>query len=529
MVVLATASVFRLARLDNRVMHCDEAGQAIKLGRLLEDGRYVYDPHEYHGPSLNYLTLPITYLASARELTDVSEIHLRLVPAVCGILLVALVWLLRAELGVGAALCAAALTAVSAAMVFYSRYYIQEMLLVCFTFGAVVAVWRYARSVVESNSSNRQGSRWTFREVIWLVSLGCCIGMMHASKETCIIPLFAIAIAAGVTMNSLGLRGHGKRVFLGGLLAILVAATVSASFYSSFGANPHGVMDSITTYSHYVGRATGQGSAGRHEQSMSFYFRVLFWWRRGTGPIWTEASIAILSLVGLAAGVFRKGVAPEHIPITRFLSVFSIVMFAVYSVLPYKTPWCAIGPLHGAILLAGIGMVVLIRIAPTRTLKCGAIALLAVAVGHLAWQAWRAGFVAYQDMDNPYVYAHATDDVPALADRVKRLASAQSNPAEFHIQVICPDDDYWPLPWYLRGAPNVGWSSALPDGPAAPVIIISPEIEAALIKKLYEEPPPGQRYLYVPLEPAEGSRDWQLRPNVPLQIYVRLKEANSSR
>ena len=36
-------------------------------------------------------------------------------------------------------------------------------------------------------------------------------------------------------------------------------------------------------------------------------------------------------------------------------------MLVVYSAIPYKTPWCLLGFLHGMILLAGVGAVVLVR------------------------------------------------------------------------------------------------------------------------------------------------------------------------
>ena len=91
-----------------------------------------------------------------------------------------------------------------------------------------------------------------------------------------------------------------------------------------------------------------------------------------------------------------------------------------------------------------------------------------------------------------------------------------------HVQVICPEDDYWPLPWYLRDFARVGWFAKPPRGPAAPVILTQPEMEPALVKYLFEDQPPGKRRLYVPLAPDEEDREWQLRPYVPLRAYVRL-------
>ena len=55
-VVLGLA--FRLAWLDLRPMHHDEANQAVRFGQLLETGEYRYDRNDHHGPTLYYLTLP---------------------------------------------------------------------------------------------------------------------------------------------------------------------------------------------------------------------------------------------------------------------------------------------------------------------------------------------------------------------------------------------------------------------------------------------------------------------------------------
>ncbi|MHC4866123.1 MAG: flippase activity-associated protein Agl23, partial [Planctomycetota bacterium] len=78
----------RLPRLDQRPMHGDEAVHAEKFRLLLEEGTYRYDRHEYHGPTLNYLTLVPAWLSGAHKLTQVSEFTVRIVPVFFGVLLV---------------------------------------------------------------------------------------------------------------------------------------------------------------------------------------------------------------------------------------------------------------------------------------------------------------------------------------------------------------------------------------------------------------------------------------------------------
>jgi len=315
--IVTGAAVLRVADLGNRPMHCDEAVHGDKFGELLEDDSYVYDPEEYHGPSLNFLELPIAWSLGLKKLTEVTEAHLRLLPALFGVVLVGLLWPLRDQLGRPAMLCAAAITALSPAMVFYSRYYIQEMLLVCFTLGAVVSLWRYAQAAVSATGNASGGPSSIIRQTLWLVLLGLCLGMMHASKETCVIALAAMAVAASVTVP--GLRRLGvKRLVCAGAIVLLSGASVSMLFFSSFLDNPGGIIHSFTTYFVYLGRASGEENVGRHVYPWDYYFRILFWWPSRNGPVWTEIPIAALALVGTVAGALGKGLEQRHIPMVRF-------------------------------------------------------------------------------------------------------------------------------------------------------------------------------------------------------------------
>ena len=65
LLIAAGALAFRLHRLDLRPFHVDEAVQAVKAGELYDSGQYRYDPLEFHGPSLYYLTLPVLKLSGA--------------------------------------------------------------------------------------------------------------------------------------------------------------------------------------------------------------------------------------------------------------------------------------------------------------------------------------------------------------------------------------------------------------------------------------------------------------------------------
>ncbi|MCJ7691985.1 MAG: phospholipid carrier-dependent glycosyltransferase, partial [Sedimentisphaerales bacterium] len=136
------AALIRLPGLEHRPMHGDEAVHAIKFGELLEKGEYLYDREEYHGPTLNYFTLIPSWLSGEEKLAEVNEFTLRIVPVFFGVGLILLLLLAVDGLGPVASVFAGVLTAFSPAMVFYSRYYIAEMLLVFFTFGVIVCGYR---------------------------------------------------------------------------------------------------------------------------------------------------------------------------------------------------------------------------------------------------------------------------------------------------------------------------------------------------------------------------------------------------
>jgi uncharacterized protein (TIGR03663 family) len=169
--------------LGQRPMHNDEGVNGIKFGQLWGHGGYQYDPNEHHGPSLPYATLALGRLTGApQDFDQFTESRLRFVTVLFGIGLILLLPLVADGLGRKATLWAALFTAVSPAVVFYSRYYIHEVLLVFFTFLALAAGWRYSRS----------------RRLGWALLAGAGVGLMHATKETFLITLVTAALALGL-------------------------------------------------------------------------------------------------------------------------------------------------------------------------------------------------------------------------------------------------------------------------------------------------------------------------------------------
>jgi uncharacterized protein (TIGR03663 family) len=500
------ALALRLPRLHQRPMHGDEAVHADKFGELLEDGIYTYDPYEYHGPTLNYLTLIPARLSSAEKLTEVSEFTLRVVPVFFGVSLILLILLIGRGLGSSAATYAAVLTAISPAMVFYSRYYIQEMLLVSFTFGVIVFGYRYTQS----------------RKITWAVLAGMCMGLMHATKETCIIAYGSMFLAVLVMLLMQRQKGSVvnavKWIRPSHFFAFLAAgAFASALFYSSFFSNPRGILDSVLTYTTYFDRA---GHNTLHIHPWYYYIKMLLYSRFFDGPRWSEALIVILALVGFTAAMIKKGLSSANIHLVRFIGFYTLILTVVYSLIPYKTPWCMLSFLHGMILLAGVGVVVLVRLLPNVLPRLIIFLLIFEGSVFLAWQAYQSNYEYYSDSRNPYVYAHPTDEIFTIVQRIEEMARVHPDSYKMHIQVICPGKDYWPLPWYLRRYESIDWWESVDNrGASAPLIICSPEVEAALTNKLYALTPFEERQMYMFLF-DEPYYMW-LRPKVKLLGFVR--------
>jgi uncharacterized protein (TIGR03663 family) len=488
-----------------RPMHTDEAVHAQKFRMLLQDGVYEYDPDEYHGPTLNYATLIAARLGGSRTYAEITEVTLRIVPVVFGALLVLLIAGLSRGLRV-AAVVAAVLAALSPAMVYYSRYYIQEMLLACFTLGLLVCGYRYVRA----------------RSALWAVAAGAFAGLMHATKETAIIAFASMGLALLVVIF---IQPGRRRHILAGvnwlhiLLGVVTAIVVSAALFSVFFRRPEAILDSYRTYGVYLNRGGGHDTA--HVHPWYYYLQILLCVRYFQGPIWTEAWIVLLAVVGLIAAVKGAKDSPIDLTLARFLAVYTIAMIVVYSAIPYKTPWCLLSFLTGLILLAGVGAVSLWVWARNPAMR-GLVAVLVVAAAaHLACLAYRANFVSHSDSRNPYVYAHPTEEILTAVNVVRDYVAATGvgRSTERRLQIAVPGMDYWPLPWYFRDlAPYVGYTSEVPSE-VGPMILISDTLEGALAHKLYEETPREQRRMYLHLF-DDPYYIWA-RPGVKLVGFVR--------
>lgn len=498
--VLVFALALRLPLLTQRPMHTDEAVHAIKFGSLLEDGYYEYDPYEYHGPTLNYFTLLPAWLESASNLAQTNETTLRIVPVIFGVLLVLLIFWGVHSLGIRLIFIIALYTALSPALVFFSRYYIQEMLLVTFSFLAIIAMYRYLRTP----------------KGIWMLWIGIALALMHATKETCILAWFAMSVGliAGVWLparkSSLSFPAiHPKHIVWGFLAALAVSVTLFSSFFS----HPHGVLDSIYTFVSYLDRGTGG-----HQVHIYPWYQYLVWllYNPFQNFVWSEGFIFLLGLTGLALYLFNPSRKSCDL-FFRFWAWYTLTLFVIYSVIPYKTPWSMLGFYHGFIVLAAPATVRIWQKIREYRFRSIMVALFMIFFGYWIWVSYDLNYKHYAEPENPYVYGHTNKDIYHMVDWIDKMADAHPDGRDMHIDIIAPGGDYWPFPWYLRSYSRVGyWTAVSLETPLAPLMVAKPAVEEQLLHKIYEIPPPGERNLYVPL----FDENTQLRAGVEMRGYV---------
>jgi uncharacterized protein (TIGR03663 family) len=462
--VLLVALFLRVWELERRPMHPDEANQAVRTGILQETGVYQYDPDDHHGPSLYYLTLPSAWLTSGRSFPGTTETTFRIIPALFGIALILLIYLMRVGLGWTAAFFAALFTAISPALVFYSRYYIQEMLLVFFAFAAILCAWRYLRK------PSTGAAVWT----------GVSLGFMYATKETAILSFGAMAVA--LLAASSGLEPKERRNWLFGIdrrhavIGVGTAVATAIILLTSFFTYPAGVLESILSYRIYLARAVGDSL---HVHPWHYYIQMLTYFRYGPGPVWSEGLIVGLAVIGGAVAWWGSP-RNEDRKLLRFLSVYTLVLTVSYSVIAHKSPWLMLSFLHPMAVLAGFGVVAALRAVRFFALKAVVLVLVALGVYHLVGITWLTNFRYSADPRNPYVYAHTSTDLLNLVERVEQIAAVHPDGRDLFVQVIAHAYDTWPLPWYFRQFGTVGyWETAeeAPDSPTPAILIVSPDLE----------------------------------------------------
>jgi predicted membrane-bound mannosyltransferase len=157
--VFAAGAILRLWDLGSRALHHDESIHAQWSWDLLRGG-YEHNP-VFHGPLYYHVQAFVFLLFGASDYTA------RLSAAFFGIALMAMPLLLRRWLGPAGTFAACAFIALSPTLVYFSRFFREDIYLAVFTLAMVISMWRYLAG---------GGDRW-------LVGFAVATAAAHATKE----------------------------------------------------------------------------------------------------------------------------------------------------------------------------------------------------------------------------------------------------------------------------------------------------------------------------------------------------------
>ena len=497
--ILLLAFVLRVYALELKPLHHDEGVNGFFLTNLLRQGRYAYDPENYHGPTLYYLTLPFVALAGLHTFL------IRLVTSLFGVGVVWLVLSLRRYVGTAAALVAGLLVAVSPACVFYSRYFIHEMPFVFFTLGLVVCALRFRETGAASD----------------LLTATASAALMFATKETAFISVGTLGLAwlTAVTWERVhgGGRGRAARaaesegkgfaklrregkagvVVLG---AVVLFAFIWVAFYSSFFTHWKGAFwDSFKAYT--VWRKTGMSEF--HGKPWYTYVKWL---------LQEDAAVLVLGTFGALVALFERRLNRFAV----FVAAWGFGLLVAYSIISYKTPWLVLSFVVPLAVAGGYAVQAFgawtARQWRWRHRRGWAwqptAALAAVAAVFGLYHTFVINFREYDNDQYPYVYSQTQRGFHDLVREIEHVGE-RAGTKEPGFATASPE--YWPLPWYTRDNSHAGYQGQLSSSydPKSTLAIIGRQDQLPQLQRVA-----GDTYTRV-------GDIYPLRPGVNLVLFVR--------
>ncbi|MGL4399416.1 MAG: flippase activity-associated protein Agl23, partial [Luteolibacter sp.] len=460
-----------------RPFHADEATGARITSARMESGDYQFDPFHYHGPTLSSLAGPLCQMSGQNRWSEMSKTPPRVLTAIAGTLLILVPLLWRGRFGDGPMLLTAALFATSPLLVYYSRMFIHESLLVLCGMVALVSLTKAPRYGIP----------------------GVFIGLMFATKESFAITMLAWMGAA--VLVALENRKQLDRTWwiaawrdyrIPVAASVLTAALISGFFYTDGFRQPTGAIDAVRTFFVYE-------TVAGHDKPLGWYLSLLAVPLKSGGVWWFGTPVVILALLGFISSFRRR----EGRLTIRFIAYAAVGHFAIYSLIAYKTPWLACLPWAHVCLLAGFSIS---GFSHHRVWVKITLYLLVVAtLGSQFHQARKATGRFASDDRNPFAYVPTRSDMENLEPWLVRLREVAPGGTLEPIGVI--GTDYWPLPWYLRTFKKIGyWPTPSGDFTLLPLVFAMPEVEEAVASQLQQTHTPLPR---------------GLRAGVPVVLFVR--------
>lgn len=550
--ITGIAVFLRFYELALKPLHHDEGVNGYFLINLFRDNIYKYDPSNYHGPTLYYISLFFT------KIFGLETFSVRASVAVFGVLLVVMTLFLKRYIGAVGSLAAALFIALSPGMVYISRYFIHEIFFVFCSFGIVLGILFFIEgrkagvfaiaamtvlllvcfSAAPVNLSSAIGEDnatlvWILRAVffsieaflvfllmrsllawnegrpIHLLLASACAALFFATKETAFITLGTMAIACACVWLWRKIYGKSERandlepVHLTWDLFKTRVRESNPALLWIFAALVFLYVSALffSSFFTYPKGILGAFEAyaiwtktGNTDHTQNGFLGYVKWMTK------IESPILFLSAIGTVIA-FIKG---RHV-FAMFAGLWAFGLFAAYTIIPYKTPWLALSFILPMCLVAGYGINEIVAHRDTAFKAFGGL-LVAASAGILGYQSYDLNFVNYDSDKMPYVYAHTVRGFLPLIDKINYYADKSGKGKDATIQIVSPD--YWSMPWYTRDYKHANYYGRITSSSTAEMIVAKKDEQDDAVKLEY-----AAHY--------KNAGEYPLRPGVTLVLLVR--------
>jgi len=513
LLIVLFALALRLFELGDRVFHHDESIHGSFTLKLLEEGEYSYNP-AYHGPFLYHSTAAVFHFLGINDATA------RLIPVFFGVATILLLFLLKKELGKSGVLWSMFLLAFSPSMVYFSRFFRNDMVIVFCTLAAVAGTFRYLDNI------------HSFRRLPYLILAASSLALAVTAKENAYIIILIFGAYAGMGLlywiysgwkrENLSLQKTLLRkastllsflpeLLLSGALAIFIIMF----FYTSLFRNDISLFSIVErAFTHWLAMHRIERIGG------PFYYYI---------PILLRYEVPIV-IFG-AAGFFHfLKIKRENASFFFFLCYWAFTSLLLYSYLQEKVPWLVVHIVLPFGILAGAYLGEIFSrnpepVQPEQELLEGNKSLLPgltfrkersrkalnLTAGILAisllislGQCISVNYYRSMDPAELMTYTQASPDIRELMEEIDGF---DRRPETLRLYVVDQNKLYWPLPWYLRDYDKVGYASKPPS---------SSKYEAIIVPSSYD--------MYREISAEEySSYNFTLRPGRNFTLYYKKK------
>lgn len=414
---LLVAAFFRFYLLDLRPAHHDEGVTGWFADQIAKKGLYRYDPTNYHGPFIYYITL------LSQSLFGRNLYAIRLPTVIISLLTICFFYLFSKFFNRKTCLIAALALAISPAEIYFARYINIDNFLVFFT---ILFLW----GVIGLHHKGTSKYLW---------ACGLAISGMIITKETYIIHLGSLFISwiCLVALEKVNPSNHPKTTTQNWTtkdfaVVFLVGISIIAIFYSGMFLNLKGILDIFETYRNYLVMGTAHGG---HEKPFVYWLNLFLRYEH-------------LALCGFFASfvcIFQKD------KFIRYVSIYGILVLITYSSIRYKTPWCIVNLLWPFYFTFGY---IFSRLIETNLRPAIYFIFLTICL-FSGFLAYRINFIDYTNHKIPYVYVQTYNEIKELTEPLFKLVKKDSSNYSLIGHVIRQDE--WPLPWVLGDFTKIGY------------------------------------------------------------------------